>query len=126
MQAPVAQADGVTLACSEEHGADFTIRVPAWPRLDAAEEEDLSGYRVTGLDEAEMPDTAVGSLDDALWLVWRGEGGEEIMLDIIRYNAAAGTARYRIRRESTSPNGITSITSSSGTCVRRQPAGETS
>lgn len=120
LQTPM-QAQGVTLYCEAGAARHFSVFVPAQPMVEARPDNVVGHYRVTGLSETETPDTAIGSLDASLSIIWQPDDGGETLLDIMRYNATSGTARFRIRRENNSANGIVSITSSDGTCARRQP-----
>ena len=108
-------AQGTTLVCTRDNGPAFSLYVPA-------STDGERGYAIFGLAVPERPGSVVGSLDGNLSLFWQREDGGETMLDIVRFNAASGTASYRMRSESDPSAPITSVASSDGYCVRRRDA----
>ncbi len=116
MQAP-APANGISFSCQPSHGDGFSIFVPFNPPANASASESSPYYRVRGLGEIEAPRSVIGSLSDGLSMFWRNEDGDDVILDLVRYNAASGRVRYRLRQESGADSPIVTVTSSDGVCV---------
>lgn len=114
LQGPVVPS-GTALSCGSDRGPRFSVYVPPNPPPEGA----ASDYRVTGLGPFDRPGSVFGSLADALTIVWDAEDGSQMTIDILRFDAASGTARYRLRRESEPGAPIVTVTASNGICIRQ-------
>lgn len=113
------QAVGTNFLCRTDDGIAFSVFVPGEPLDEGRSDNRQRLYRAMGLAGVHEVDAVIDTLPDSLTMIWRAEDSAEITLDILRYDREAGTARFRIRRESSPTAPIVTITASDGFCVSR-------